>query len=128
MARTTIKIPTLPTASDVQQAMDRLAQAATTELRRGTDSWKTQPGWSTARRGYDRIVTTENEIYAYQDDGTRPHEIRPRRARMLRWYGAGGGAVFARKVNHPGTAAQHLTKQAAARFEARVPALLKEAS
>jgi hypothetical protein len=37
--------------------------------------------------------------------GTSPHEIRPRDARALHWIdGQGGGDVFARRVQHPGTA------------------------
>ncbi|WP_234467785.1 hypothetical protein [Streptomyces sp. MBT62] len=35
-------------------------------------------------------------------DGTRPHIIRPRRARALR-FEVGGEVVFAGKVRHPGT-------------------------
>lgn len=51
--------------------------------------------------------------------GTRPHVIRPRRARSLSWPADAGGRrlsgrartasgrrIFARKVNHPGTKAQ----------------------
>lgn len=34
--------------------------------------------------------------------GTRPHEIRPKDKKALRWVGAGGSFVFAGKVNHPG--------------------------
>lgn len=37
--------------------------------------------------------------------GTRPHEIRPRNRKVLRWKGA-GGVVFAKRVRHPGTRAQ----------------------
>jgi hypothetical protein len=33
--------------------------------------------------------------------GTRPHEIRPKNKKALRWV-AGNGFVFAGKVNHPG--------------------------
>ncbi len=33
--------------------------------------------------------------------GTKPHEIRPRRRKVLRWP-AGDAFVFARKVRHPG--------------------------
>lgn len=36
-------------------------------------------------------------------DGTAPHEIRPRRREALRMV-IGGRFVFAKKVNHPGTA------------------------
>lgn len=35
-------------------------------------------------------------------EGSRPHGITPKRARMLRWPGPAGD-VFARRVSHPGT-------------------------
>ena len=42
------------------------------------------------------------------DKGARPHVIRPRRARFLRFYWPqAGGIVYARKVNHPGNAPQN---------------------
>ena len=34
--------------------------------------------------------------------GTRPHVIRPKNKKALRWVGPGGGFSFAKKVNHPG--------------------------
>lgn len=40
-------------------------------------------------------------------DGTGPHVIRPRNARVLAWTSRGSGdASFAREVNHPGTKPQ----------------------
>ena len=41
----------------------------------------------------------------YHHDGTNPHTIRPRQARMLRFTVGGGQVVFASVVNHPGTRA-----------------------
>lgn len=38
----------------------------------------------------------------YLDEGVRPHTIRPRRAKALRFV-VGGRVVFARVVHHPGT-------------------------
>lgn len=38
----------------------------------------------------------------YLDEGVRPHVIRPRRARVLRFV-SGGKVVYAKRVNHPGT-------------------------
>ena len=42
----------------------------------------------------------------YQEMGTRPHPIRPRRFRVLRFL-VNGESVFARRVQHPGTKPQH---------------------
>lgn len=36
--------------------------------------------------------------------GTKPHKIRPRNRKFLRFVGSGGGFVFAKEVNHPGYA------------------------
>lgn len=41
----------------------------------------------------------------WTEEGTRPHIIRPRRRRALRFV-AGGQVVFAKKVNHPGNPAR----------------------
>lgn len=41
------------------------------------------------------------------ESGTKPHVIRPKRARVLR-FTASGAVVFARRVNHPGTAGLHM--------------------
>lgn len=42
------------------------------------------------------------ENAARLNDGTRPHEIRARNAKALRFQ-AGGGVRFARSIQHPGT-------------------------
>lgn len=40
----------------------------------------------------------------YVLEGTRPHLIEPRNARVLRWLGPGGiGVRYATRVHHPGT-------------------------
>lgn len=50
-------------------------------------------------------VGSDVEYAAMVNDGTRPHVIRPRNARVLR-FRVGGQVVFARVVNHPGTRAR----------------------
>lgn len=50
-------------------------------------------------------VGSDLEYAGYVNDGTRPHVIRPRRARALR-FRVGGRVVYARLVNHPGTRAK----------------------
>jgi len=44
-------------------------------------------------------------------DGTRPHTVRPRRARVLRFV-AGGEVVFAARVHHPGTRPRPFLREA----------------
>ncbi len=53
-------------------------------------------------RGWAARVGSDLEYASFVHDGTRPHVIRPRRARALR-FTIGGRVVFAARVNHPGT-------------------------
>jgi len=53
-----------------------------------------------------KVTVYSNVAYAgFVNDGTRPHTIRPRRAKALR-FRVGGRIVYARVVNHPGTKAR----------------------
>ena len=57
-------------------------------------------------RGTDdgAVVFSEAEHAPHVEYGTRAHVIRPKPGRKaLRWFPAGGGVAFARKVDHPGT-------------------------
>jgi phage gpG-like protein len=67
-------------------------------------------------RGLFVRVGTNVEYALYVEMGTRPHEIRPRNARALRWKDAGapGGYRFATVVNHPGTRARPFLRPALA--------------
>lgn len=51
---------------------------------------------------------------AFVHDGTRAHEIRPRRRKTLRFV-SGGGFVFARRVHHPGTSPRPFIREAVER-------------
>lgn len=51
---------------------------------------------------YRARVETNVKYAPYVHDGTRPHVIRPRRRRALK-FNVGGQVVFAQSVNHPGT-------------------------
>lgn len=48
----------------------------------------------------------------YIVDGTRPHTIVPRSARVLHFRTAGGDEVFTRRVNHPGTRPNDFVRRA----------------
>ena len=60
------------------------------------------------------VMAASHWPFALEFD-TRPHEIRPkgfpRGANKLRFKGAGGEAVFASKVNHPGTKGPRLVSK-----------------
>lgn len=52
--------------------------------------------------GYQIEAVADTPYARFVADGTRPHTIRPRTARALRFQ-VGGKTVFAMRVNHPGT-------------------------
>lgn len=49
------------------------------------------------------IVGAKAKYALFVHDGTRPHVILPRHAKMLAFKGRSGKMVFAMKVHHPGT-------------------------
>lgn len=52
--------------------------------------------------GLQGVVRCDHPAVRFVLDGTRPHLIRPRRARALR-FEVGGRVVFSKLVRHPGT-------------------------
>ncbi|MFI2434626.1 hypothetical protein [Streptomyces sp. NPDC018693] len=52
--------------------------------------------------GLQGVITCDHPATRFVLDGTRPHIIRPRRAKALR-FDAGGQVVFAAYARHPGT-------------------------
>jgi hypothetical protein len=51
-----------------------------------------------------RVGSTRRHALVHHE-GSEPHVIRPRSARVLRWVNTNGDVVFARRVQHPGTRA-----------------------
>lgn len=58
-------------------------------------------------------VGSDVEYAPMVNDGTKPHIIRPKRAKALR-FRVGGKVVFARVVHHPGTRARPFLDRALA--------------
>lgn len=60
--------------------------------------WRVEEG----PRGLQGVVTCDHPAVFYVLDGTRPHIIRARRAKYLR-FEVGGQVMFRKMVRHPGT-------------------------
>lgn len=100
-------------------------------------TWKSTPAFIiqlAAYKGDDLVgsVYTSDRIYAYVNNGTVPHDIAPRTAKVLHFMtgyraktrkrvigssagGASGSDAFAMTVHHPGTEAREFDKEIAAR-------------
>ncbi|WP_326813932.1 MULTISPECIES: hypothetical protein [unclassified Streptomyces] len=61
-------------------------------------TWKVTDG----PRGLQGVIVCDHPAVRFVLDGTRPHVIRPRRAKALR-FEVGGRVVYAAYVRHPGT-------------------------
>jgi hypothetical protein len=86
------------TARNVETETKVKAPHVTYELRGSIKATRAHAVGSTVE--FDLMATADHaEIVA---KGSRPHIIRPRRAKMLR-FKVGGRTVFARSVRHPGT-------------------------
>jgi hypothetical protein len=89
-------------------------------------------------------VTTDDERYLFVDQGTRPHVIRPRKAKVLAFptsytpktrpgeigsgHGSKGGpTVYAQEVHHPGTKPRKFSEGIAERSKDTVEGILQEA-
>lgn len=101
-----------------------VARAVERDYKETVKTWKTKPEFETivTLRGgkAEFLVGTDNEIYRYVDEGTKPHPIFPKKAKFLRFQsgysakttpgiigstsgGRSGSEVFSRGVQHPGT-------------------------
>lgn len=49
------------------------------------------------------VINAGRAYASFVENGTRPHEIRPRRVSVLAWEGSDGEGHFAKVVHHPGT-------------------------
>jgi hypothetical protein len=65
----------------------------------------------TAAGDFRGVITSTHPATIYVVSGTRPHVIRPVRARALR-FTVGGRVVFATVVHHPGTRANNFLAEA----------------
>lgn len=107
-------------ARAAMRALDTTAQETRSQLGMVVSDWEHHVRFEVSGSGpEERVIATDDAIFAYQNDGTKPHPIMPRRARVLRFQ-AGGATVWARRVRHPGTKAQQWTITIAARMQRRL--------
>lgn len=62
-------------------------------------------------KGLQGVIVCDHPAVRFVLDGTRPHIIRPRRAKALR-FEVGGRVVFSKIVHHPGTRANNFLARA----------------
>lgn len=134
-----------------RNTLEDLRQGIRADLARVTATWehqpvffeqKTQAAAGNLSSGEIRI-TTNDRIYKFVDEGTRPHIIRPRNPRGVLVFrggykaktvpryitstagGATGALRFAKVVRHPGTKPRHFTATIMERWQRRAGPLME---
>lgn len=124
----------LPTAQEYVTAMKKAAQKSADLTKRDLESttrtWEHKPKFATFLEenatAFAIFAGTNDDIYRYVDEGTKPHDIKPKRSKYLRFLpiyqakgrtgvigsrdgGSSGDPVFSQGVHHPGFAGRHFT-------------------
>jgi len=94
---------------EVRAYADRVALAAAADMLRDTDrrapvrTGQLRGTGDIVRKGSGRVeIRYPAEYASFTDTGTRPHTIRPRNRKVLR-FRVGSTLVYTRRVDHPGT-------------------------
>ena len=107
----------------MRDALEEVGKRIVKDYQRTTRTWDHKPQFlmevNTSHNQYEVMVGTDDEIYGYVDWGTKPHEIRAKNAKYLRFWSRstpkttpghlgsgmgrkGGELTFRQRVWHPG--------------------------
>lgn len=129
----------------IQNTLTNVAKDIKVDYGVTTQTWTKRPNVRIESPSDDeRTISPDGDLYPMLEAGTKPHTIRPRRARVLRFQtpfraktvpnqirsgagSVGAGAVFARGVQHPGTAPRNWSKVIAAKWRKQVGAIFQRA-
>jgi len=128
----------------VKEAMQEVAEDAKADYERTVSSWNHKPTFEITPTKDGAIVGTEDQIYEYVDEGTRPHTIQIKNARVLRFRGgyraktrpgvigsgsggASGDFVYTNKpIQHPGTKARRFTQMVQRKAQNSLPVVVAQ--
>jgi hypothetical protein len=139
MARTGVVfrpiIPKKPNVSAIpgrfRRTANKIADDLQEELEAPTLKWKHRVKFAKyIRYGYPKTilirVTTTDEVYGYQDQGTKAHMVKPKRAKALAWTSKAGSRLFSKGHRVRGVKAQHWTNKAKRKYQPRIKRLADE--
>lgn len=113
---------------EVNEELRDTAEAMISDFDKTTRTWKNRPDFQVTRTENGYVIGTEEIIYAWVDEGTKPHIIRAKNPSGLLTFALGGmpkttpnvigsvkgkqGKTWRRKqqVRHPGTKPRNFTK------------------
>jgi len=131
-------------ARAVENTLEAAAKDVQVDFGVTTQTWKHKPEFTIEREAGQRIVSTQDDVYGYVSEGTRPHVITAHGRGGLvfgvpsspkthvRAIGSGRGSrgttiVHARQVHHPGTEAREFEEVIGAKWDKQLPVLMQRA-
>lgn len=135
-------------ARAIENALTGAARAAKADFETTTATWEHQPAFDIqVSAPGERVIGTDDRIYSYLDQGTRPHDIAPRKPGGLLRFSASGfrpktrpgyigsnkgatgssGPVFTRRVRHPGITARGFATAIQKKWQRELPVTFQRA-
>lgn len=128
----------------VRETMQDVAKDAKGDFEQTVTHWGHEVRFEAIADKSGFVIGTDDEVYQYVDSGTEAHDIRPRNAKYLRFATggqaktkprvigsgpgrSGSGAVYARRVRHPGTKAREFSETIKKKYEREVPLRIGQA-
>jgi hypothetical protein len=128
----------------IENSLTGIAQNIYIDFRVTTQTWRKRPAFTIKRKAFERVISTDDSIYAMLDAGTKAHTIRAKRAKVLRFGtpfraktlpsrimsqagGSGSAMVFRPSVRHPGTKARRWARAIQRKWQKRAPAVVQRA-
>jgi len=105
-----------PVMADIERRASRVQRVQQAYVRKRTgyllSTIRKQPIRSHARPGWSVIAGNKKTPYTlFEDQGTRPHIIKPKNRQFLRFVSRSGQVVFAKIVHHPGTRGSYFVER-----------------
>lgn len=69
----------------VERGLDLLAEQVKADYEKTTATWKQRPAFDVQKEPNERLIGTDDQTYAWVNDGTAAHFISPRTKRALRF-------------------------------------------
>ena len=110
----------------VRAELNAVGREVKSEFVQTTAGWRTDVHFSVEVGLGTVTVSTDNAIYGYVNNGTKPHLITPRRGKVLRFSG-GSGTLYRPRVAHPGTKPKRHSQRIAARWKGKLQGRLQAA-
>lgn len=132
-------------ARAIENGLEGAAKDVQADLGVTVQTWQTKPVFTVERKTAERIVSTDDEIYGWLDEGTPKHDIPPKPGGMLvfstggspktavRVIGSRSGSrgtniVHTRKiVHHPGTKPRLFAETIGKKWDKQLPVIMQRA-